>query len=300
MEEKPQKAINLELHKKFFEYEGTAQKLGEAQLFKHHTFVFEKVVIPPDGGIFVKYQGCLEMKKGFPFPKATWAMDLVKKYLMNFVMTFNNAGLIPAMLVFALTPWYFKKRIIKNAVKRFCNFGDYAMETIYLKPQYTTATTKQIRLLLSEFWTSLGFKRKDGEQLGRVFSTLIEYDDAYRYRIQDILSTTTEYKLIKRPIREVSKLLRVSTKRDQQVSHKFRWVGTILTVALLSPKIRKAFRAALGAVNFKDMQMAPCDIYHSMLREGYDYGGLTEQERIDKWIDIHKDTELPPQIEVEG
>ncbi|MGK3946016.1 hypothetical protein ABK046_47675, partial [Streptomyces caeruleatus] len=80
---------------------------------------------------------------------------------------------------------------------------------------------------------------------------MIDYDNAYRYRLGDIFGETTKIALMKDPVREVKRLLSIIQRRERasaDIRLKYGFVATGLSIAMVHPRIRKAFRAAVSEI----------------------------------------------------
>ncbi len=299
-EKKPQQAIDLQLSRQFFELEETDVKaVGKGRNYGQQvTFIFERVLIPQDGGIFVKYKDCLYPKRGFPTPESTWAMDMVKKYMMTLLMTLAKREAVLPMIGLALTPRRWKLKLAEDALFRFKEYGNYCMNSQFLKNRYLTSFARAVIIFTEIFFKELGISENVSRETARILGHIFEYDDAYRYRVQDVMCETTREEFLSSPIRTIRKLVKVNDAREKMlIQYKFKAVSLLVGLSLLIPRVRKAFKKALAAVKFEDLQMDESDVYFTLLREQYDWQGLTVDERVQKWYDIHNGN-CPEQVTV--
>lgn len=271
--------------------------MGQPEPQHRFDFIFEKCIISEEGGVFQKFKGCKYLRKGFPFDEASYACDIVKKYTMNFIGTLAEPELILSYLAFLILPWKMKCRIINRALMRYTKFANSILAPIYLKPDYVGHFSRNIFVLCSQFLIGIGISPVKAQRTAKVLATLLENDDAYRYRIEDILSEVTKEELQFSPMRAFKKIAGIIEVRDKQVAHKFLGMLKLMRFFFLSFHVRKAWKKALENTNYSMLQMDDADRYHTLLRGGYDYGGLNEDERKKKWWDIH-DGDCPPQVEV--
>ncbi len=109
--------------------------------------------------------------------------------------------------------------------------------------------------------------------LGLILSHIIEYDSAYRVRLQTMLSVMSVRLLSDRPILAVVTMLRENRLNDYIGAHrKIRACGVLLIFWLLVPSHRRSWRAALRHINFDSMVLDEGDRYWLSLRT--DYGPL--------------------------
>lgn len=265
--------------------------LGRGQRFH----MFERVEYPPEGGIYVYYKGLPYPKKGFPYPEAIQANDIMKKNIVMMIDIFGRKEMILPIIGFILTPWKFKARVIANAIKRFSSISDWLMSSHRLKEERHSPVVRELYKFTRKFIQNLGIDY--GEMVARIVASIIEYDDAYRLRLEDILSETNVFKLWKNPSREISRLALIL--QDRELSHAkdtFKKFSRMIYLILLVPKIRRAFRNAFIGIDFKKMQLDEADRYHVLLRADYNFMGKTFDERKAMFMDFHKDGKYPPEV----
>ena len=107
-------------------------------------------------------------------------------------------------------------------------------------------------------------------QLGILFAYILEYDSAYRYRVQDLLNETSAAELSKRPIQELWRLLAINKQRDLPGVHKkFKQFTIILTLLLCWPPFRRKWKYNLQHCNFENLQPDEADRYWIAKRTDY-------------------------------
>ena len=258
-----------------------------------------KITIPPEGGMNLWFKGQPFPKKGFHFPGAAIPVNIVKKNTMMIVIAAAQKNLLLAGIGFALTPMRRKIAVLETFLVHYNRNANYLLDRVYLKPNFMTPCSQQIWKFLKTFLTELGVSAEVADNTGKVFAHLIEHDDAYRYRIEDIFSETTVAALRIAPANEINRLLSVYSIRqhnDKEMVDKFGSFGTLLSFAIMSRRVKEAFDAAVLAVDFKYLQLDAADHYHCLTRPDYDFFGKTIDERLVEYEAIHKG-EYPPVIE---
>lgn len=108
--------------------------------------------------------------------------------------------------------------------------------------------------------------------IGELVAYVLEYDIAYRFRLQDLFSETDKETLSRRPIREILRLLAINKRRDYAGVHrKIRGAGVIAILALILPPFRKAFRRTLQTADFNELILDAGDRYWLKRRKDYKY-----------------------------
>jgi len=143
-----------------------------------------------------------------------------------------------------------------------------------------TPMAQEVRDILKSFLIKINIEEQDAKIFAELISTIIDYDDAYRFRVQDLMVETTKTELIKRPITEIKWIIKKAMERDfPDVAIKFKRIGTLLTLLLLIPKYRKAFRETIEESHFDKMYPDKADWYWMCQREDYKFGGYTNEQR---------------------
>ena len=249
--------------------------------------IFERIDIPAEGGIYRYYKGLRYPIKGFPFNEAINAIDLVKAYTMTLVHSLAQKELKWSILGFAVLRWKNKVKVLQNILDRYVVFADRVFNhvkftdklegTIYLKYKYYSKFSKALWFVVAEFLRQIGIEYNTSERVGEIVATLFEYDDAYRYRVEDLLSNTTKYEFRYHSRRELKRLAEINEERETNkgVAKKFNDGIKILRLALLLPKVKIAFRWCLFSSPFNDLQYDKADEYHVLQYAGYNFLGKT-------------------------
>ena len=243
------------------------------------SMLIEKITF--DNGIKVYVKGAMFPKKGFPIPEAVWSANQAKRLLIE-------ALRLPFLF---LHP-------IKKLLSIYNSIAMQAVKPFILKDEYMTPVGQEIKSYIYIFLIHLGLeKRTDIQQkissdFADIIGFIIDIDDAYRYRIQDIASETTAKELIAHPIGEIRRLTKILITRDSPgVAKKFQRVSTLLQLALLIPRFRRAFKKTLSEnfLFFQKLQYDQADEYWVWNRPDYKFLGMTHELRMElakkkEWI----------------
>lgn len=241
------------------------------------TQILEKIEYKAMQGVFIHVKGGLHPKKGFPTPEAIWAINQVK-------ILIREAIKFPLLFVH-------NKNKLLNSFNFIVNKG---MSPYYLKEFYLCPTASAINWIGLIFLVRIGVNQTVASNTAKIFAHVFEYDDAYRYRIQDLANATSSEAMAENPRREIKKLMNILRERElynQVVQPKFEIASKLLLIALLIPKYKKAFIEAIQG-QIERMQPDKGDWYWMCMRGDYDFGGLSYAER-------HKlFTQYPEQIKL--
>lgn len=171
--------------------------------------------------------------------------DGIKVYVQGHTRPFNGLPTEGAVQAIAVI----KKLLLLRPFKA----AWIAMEPHILKPQYQQAITRELCTMFPS-------------KMGQLIAHVIEYDSAYRYRIQDLFNESSKQALLASPWKEIRRLVGISKRRDYEVAHaKIRHFAYIFMVLLYIPSIRKAFQAC----DFTNLQLNENDRYWIDLRSDY-------------------------------
>jgi len=128
-----------------------------------------------------------------------------------------------------------------------------------------------------------------------IICVLCEWDNAYRYRVQDVLTELDMVNLCKHPIKELRRVLSIMVERENRGHKKKLWQRAKLALTfflLVNPKIKNKIVEILSEINKEEIQFEDDDWYCICMRgfdgkNDYNFGGLTT-EQILKWKNFEK------------
>ena len=264
--------------------------------------IFERVEYPETGGVFAHFIGMPFPRKGFFTPQAVYANDLVKRFLMSAVNILGTKAMTMPMAGFAILPWKMKLKIIERALGEWTRFADYIYQPYYLKENRMSPCTRELWKIGTKFFKELGVNEAIAVSSARVFATMIEYDDAYRYRVEDLFSASFDVRsdAMDYPRKYIKFMQKTYQERERWdvVKTKFNAVFKILNLALLHPKVKAAWRWAFFDADWKAIMLDAGDTYHSLSWDNYDFRGHTLVERMELFKQYHPDGKYPPLVEI--
>ncbi len=271
---------------------------------KFSMYQFDHMDYPEKGGQFAWFVDCPFPAKGHPYPHAVNAVNEAKRYFRSFLHIFSSSITLPA-IGFLLSSKKKKVDLISRFLESFVDFSSIILDVHRLEDKRYSPCSRALRDFLSRFLSLLGVKEKIAEDFAEYFSLIIEYDDAYRLRIEDILSTTSKEKILHAPAKELVNIIKTLREREVHFNgekremnvQKFASLAKMLRLLLWVPSFRKAFKGALASSDFTAFQYDDADRYHVMLREDYRFMGYSVQERVEMYKAWHEVfPPFPPRI----
>lgn len=221
-----------------------------------------------NNGINVYYTDVPYPRKGFPFAEAIASINTVKRILIDSLSI--------------LRPWQLPFIKIENALKVFNRVAYTHISKYIIKPEFMTPFASEFQGIVFVFLHALGISIRESKKTAHIIGAIFEYDNAYRFRLQDLATETSIEDLTSSPILEIYRLIQIYEDREkyEAVKKKFNLVYLVLTFLLLVPKVRKAYIRAIKLSDFKRLKLDEIDSYWCNIREDYDYKGKPYEERI--------------------
>lgn len=232
----------------------------------------------PNNGVFVPIKGATFPMKQLPDCNTVFAANLVKSMVIEPAKLFSKWYLLPFLLLVNK----------QQAVDVFNRVALKAISVFLLRDEYLTDFTREFKKFLKVFMVDLGFTEESSETFSMIVSQLIEFDSAYRFRLEDMFSSMSKSNLHDDPRNEIKSILKTMRSREvrpggkgEAIHRKFSSVGFLIRTALLIPRVRKALQKAIISVDFKKLCLDEIDTYWVCMRNDYNFMGMTEEERSD-------------------
>ena len=245
---------------------------------QHVTHRLDHIEYHPFIGSLIFIEGAEYPKKGFPTPEAVWAANQAKVVITEGMKVIYT----PAFIIGFLFTWNKIKLIEKILVSynliAFRSLKPYLYKEIYMMP--TCYTLNNLVLI---FLTKIGIDQKIASDFSYLLAHIFEYDDAYRYRLQDIVSETTSDRLKHVSQMEIKRLMEIYLLREtgNSVQPRVKRIVNIITWALYIPKIKKAFQSMCD-FPIERMALDEADRYWIGMRNDYNFEGLDYETRVSK------------------
>lgn len=278
---------------RFYAPSVTHQIVKERQIIP----AFIGVSFPKTGGIFSHYLGALHPEKGMKFPQVGYAMNIVKKNVLGLLGLSSSKWMALPVLGFLLIPWKVKITILDQFLGRFTESAHIVMQTFYLHKRFYCPAAKGVWQLIYLFLRELGFSQIVCQRISEMLAAFIQFDDVYRYKVQDVFTMTTKERLLENPRREVLNLLGLYVRRERADASKLGSIAAILSWVLLVPKVKRAFQEAVRLTDINKIKYDEADMYFTLIKGQYDYMGLPVEMRKHTYLTIHNG-QVPPWIEV--
>lgn len=280
---------------------GSEHVINREYLAPKQTFyVAEKIEYPPEGGIYVHYKGMPYPRKGFPFPEAMYLNDIHKRVSVTIAKSILSKDMLLPMSIFAFYPWKKKIKVANNFITNYCRVGTWVAGSYTLLDEKMSYCCRALNDIINLFMKNLDMPI--GHKFAKTIATIVEYDDQYRYRIEDLASETSRKALLSNPRKEIGRILEIYTQREQtHAVELFTMILKAFRLMLLHPKVYKQFVHTLQSITdeqFDRLKLDTADRYHVLMIDGYEYLGKTLEERMEIYKKIHPNGTYPPTVEI--
>jgi hypothetical protein len=226
------------------------------------TFMLDKIEY--NDGVQVFVNGAKYPRKGFVTPEAIWSCNVIKR-LITFITKF------PILFIFVNK---------QKALQHFNEIGYKLLKHHIMKLNYMTPVAKELHILIKTFLCHYGIDKNTAYETAVIISHLFEYDDAYRFRLQDLFSEVKKEDFVKSPMFTIDFMMLLLDSRDsKEVSDKFKKIAELIFFLNLLPKFRNALDKTIEIMRIENLQYDDGDRYWVSNRNDYKYMGKTFEKR---------------------
>jgi hypothetical protein len=251
----------------------------EAKKTKCPPKTIERVEFPQEGGMLSFLEGCEYPKKGFACSETVENVDEVKKQAMSIVRGIER--IVGGSKLKTLLLYILFKRQIKEMIYAFTGTLFAIIRRYRSKPILYCDCVREIYRVFNIFILIERDEKKQEflEQLRDIVCMVLEFDDAYRYRFQDIYPEI-DYKAIKEdPIKEIRRVGEIFIEREENSSMKKKWEMFNKFIGLIRfKKDMKLFvERFITEIDMDKIKMDEADSFHCQIKEGYMWTNLIKK-----------------------
>lgn len=249
---------------------------GETQLRNEQSEFWELERIDwAGGGIRLYLKNAMFPYKGFINVEILWAVNIVKSFFIESVKVFS---IKPILFGFFLSGFSIKN--IERMIEAFNRHSWKVISPYILKDMYLKTMTRELQFCIFTFLYELGIREEVCDRFASIFVHLIEYDNAYWHRVQDIFYELSVRDLKRNPRKEIKRLMNLVKERDSEtLIGKVGKLVNIFTLILYIPKVKRAFLKMADQMRIALLKPDTGDIYWLCMRTDYKFLGMTFEER---------------------
>lgn len=229
-----------------------------------------RVVFPAEGGVLSYLDGIEHPMKGFCYGETVETVDEVKKTLMAFLNGFFSV-LLKNKVRTILFSLLFRKQF-EEMMRIMVIKSDYRMRRVRQKPiKYCRCAREVYRVFnLMAIWYPQ--QKEFIESVRNIICMGLEYDDAYRFPLQDVIVEFNKTAGRKDIIKETRRLLDILIHRDSRgTEDQFGVIRKALILLRFRKSLKEALRRFFLELNLNEMKMDDLDNFHARFKEGYNW-----------------------------
>ena len=247
--------------------------LASEEIKPNDTQALIKVEFPNAGGVLTFMENHDLPYKGFPYFEFVDKIDIMKKIIRS-----TLSGLYHALkrrrrlqlLTLFLSPWFFK---------------DFLRAEIYTMYRLI-ARFKVKPIRYCDMGRELHRAFGDGEagefrpMLRDLVCMVLEFDNAYRYRFQDVITELDQEELARRPIRELRRLLKVMSTREktQEIKDTWRLIDYVVRFYLpFDRELKDVIVQTFLKLDLKLVKLSAEDEHYCGPRKDYQFGFMEKE-----------------------
>lgn len=234
-----------------------------------------RVEFPDNGGIHTYMEGYDEPYRGFPFAEFVDKIDTLKKIFRGALSSLYHSFKVRPKVQLALlivTPW-----ILNDIIDGALYSAHRVISRFLIKPLRYSEPVREIHRACSIQFYGESEQTREGRKIVKdILCMLLENDNAYRFRFQDVLVELNKDALSKRqnPSRELVRLLKLMQSREklQEIKDTWKLIIIFLPVYLFFNRtVRKQVRAVLRELDLAKIKLSKEDEHFCKPRVDYQF-----------------------------
>ena len=236
-------------------------------------FNLQRVELPGDGGVLLYMDKFQNPYQGFPYQEFVEKIDTLKKLtkgvLSGFYHSFRGFRALYAVpLLFGIrnliyVGTYTLYRLIERYRIKSFRYSKSIRELhrAFSYPQGDSMRMTELRLMVRD-----------------ILCMVLEFDNAYRFRAQDILPEINKESLKRNPIRELNRIadVAIGREKEQQVKDTWKLIKLFNSFYLrFDGKLKRMVVGVLSELNNERFELKPEDKEYCAPRKDYVFGYMT-------------------------
>ena len=240
---------------------------GRANIDQHGEKFTRKIInihIPVEGGVFLEYEGVSHLEAGFPLWDTVHALDMNKKFFSGMLKAVQKTfagGKIKTLLLVLFFRKELKAVLYEAAQAAYRQLKNYR----FYDKRYCKAV-KEIRRVMEAIKPADKENALVWDRIIMLTFLFLEFDIAYRYRVQYVLGRLDKKKLAHRPMKEIARLCALGAAREGsgQVKKVWQALGWVVWVVRFIPAYRKYFVRFFTEVNPEEVGFTEADKFFAI------------------------------------
>ncbi len=256
----------------------------------------EEVIYPVEGGVFTKGYGCPYLLRGKVDAIVIDATVQAKRMLratMDLIFELK-AVLMGCLILCWPMVFLFRKRIIMALAGWLVNVFEANVDKKKPKFREYSIISRQIILTARKIIDKYFAERLWGDFRVLIggLCVVVDYDNAYGYRLQDWFLLLNKNNLKKAPIREIIRIFNIAISREHNIPHKWKKMKWSLVFLMLFPSFKRIVVDFFLELDLSKFEYTEADFYFNLNRRGYDILGIPFEERYKEFEKLVKEKNI--------
>lgn len=280
--------------------------------------LLERVITPPEGGTFMKFVGCSYLFKGFPMNQFVENLGLAKA-LISFLPRVIILKSFLFTTSFILLFFFARRRLIHYLNLFIGMIYDRTVIRTHMNEKRYNPFTKELRratelVLNKEYivkkslidYSAIEMKDNEGNfnvrnlelsvlmaKITYLIYFFLEHDNAYRFRVQDILELVNKENVRKNIVAEIDRLFRVLIEREHpSYGERAKWIALrriAINFLRFNSMARRIVKNILLEIDIEKVKLDEADWYFCLRRKTYSFRGVPLELRLREKVLIDKE-----------
>lgn len=250
----------------------------------------QKVEFPEKGGVLTYMEGHEHPYKGFPFFEFVEKIDTIKKIQRATLSSlYHSMTARPywQLICLVFVPWLFA-----DLLKAYINTFHRIIDRFKLKVIRHCDAVRELHRAFSIDWYDETLEERElRHKIRDILCMFLEYDNAYRFRFQDIIVELDKTALQKNPAHELARLFRLMADREITQEIKDTWSLVLFFFPWylrFNTSLKKSIIAILTELDLSKVALSVEDQHFCAKRTDYQFGfQLCQQQNSTSTKDSH-------------
>lgn len=224
---------------------------------ENHIYDIQDIKLTPLGAL-VYIGNAPYPHKGIPVGEAVGQLNTLKEYTKQKLYSFPTPN---------------------SFVRDFNVFFSKCFYSYRVNLKSMCPAARNLSYVINDILTELGISTPTERLLFSYnLSHVFEFDDAYRYRIQDIATMINAISLYKNPRKELKRVFDIAVSREVHTPQKakMRKIYNLILLAMYIPKVKRAI-AAVVPFYLNLIRLDKGDAYWAGFKDNYNFQGITHE-----------------------
>ena len=233
-----------------------------------------KVEFPKEGGIHSWMEGHDYPYLGFPYADFVVAMDGIKKITKYFFQRLHyivRTAPLQEKVNMKRDEWF-----LHQLLMALCYSVYRVVERHLIKPELYSRPVREIHRTLTEMAPLAVEDRGENRilQVRDILCMYLEFDNAYRFRFQDMFEELDREKAIEDPAKEVKRLYEINVSREvhEEVKEKQAQYGDFFQYLFSIPRGKQLASEFFKRLNLEEVKLSEIDRHWCQPRSDYHFG----------------------------